>query len=217
MVNQSFLQASEKGFSNGVVPAAAFPGHALNAGVHAQEFPKILAGILDSPVAVDDKPSLRLPQADGLLKSLHRGLGLKRLAQIPAHDFAAEQVNENNEVKLLAADRQIGYVAHPCPVGRALREIPAQDVGGCRLIVPGIGGRHKTLPSLAFQPHFPHFIRDPALAAPHAKLPQVCIYRSAACRAAVAAVGLPNHPLQLLLENRRFGGLPFQMAVKAVH
>jgi hypothetical protein len=36
VANQSFFQASEKRFSHGVVPAVAFPGHALDASVLAK-------------------------------------------------------------------------------------------------------------------------------------------------------------------------------------
>ena len=64
----SFFQAAEKRLSHCVVPAVAFPGHALDACVFAQAFPEAFGGILDSSVAVDDKPLRWIPQINGFFE-----------------------------------------------------------------------------------------------------------------------------------------------------
>jgi len=119
IVNQSFFKAAEKRFGNGIIPAIAFPGHALNAIMLAQAFPKIFRGVLDSSVAVDNKPSARLSPINSLLKSFHGRFRAKRRTQVPADNFSAEQVDENSKIKPFVSDRQISYVAYPSTVRRA--------------------------------------------------------------------------------------------------
>ncbi len=100
-----------------VGPAVPFAAHTLNAALPFQFSSEIVAGELNSPVAVDQKAGGRLPSRKSLAKSPDGRMSFERIAQVPFNDNAREQVDENREIMPFPSDLEIGDICVPSGVG----------------------------------------------------------------------------------------------------
>lgn len=69
MPDELGLEGGGEGFCHGVVPAVPFTAHTLDTAMPFQFSSEIVAGELNSPVAVDQKAGRRPPSRKSLVKS----------------------------------------------------------------------------------------------------------------------------------------------------
>ena len=99
MVDQLRFDDAEKGFGHGIIPAVTFTAHALNETMLYQHLSKILAGILNAAIRVDDQPGTRTTITDAASKGRKHHFSAQRTTQRPADHHAGEQVNKDRQVK----------------------------------------------------------------------------------------------------------------------
>lgn len=132
MSDELGLEGVEEGFCHGVVPTIPFAAHTLDAAMSLQFSSEIVAGELNSPVAVDQKAGRRLPSGKRLVKSLYDRMSFERIAQVPPNDNAREQVDENREIMPFSPDFEIGNICDPSDVGGGYRKFSIEQVGSDR-------------------------------------------------------------------------------------
>jgi hypothetical protein len=68
MMNQLRFDDAEKGFGHGIIPAVTFSAHALDEMMLFQNLSKILAGILNAAIRVNDQPGTGTTIADAAVQ-----------------------------------------------------------------------------------------------------------------------------------------------------
>ena len=120
MLGPLVLERPEEPFHDGVVVAAAGAAHRALDAQSPQGLLIGVAGVLAAAIAVVQQfagrpvVATRSPAASAALTSRRR----QRVAERPADDLAAEQVEHDGQVDPARERRQIGDVGHPLAIGR---------------------------------------------------------------------------------------------------
>jgi hypothetical protein len=156
-INQLALEGLEETLGNSVVPAIAFPAHALHNIMVFQQINGLLASVLNAPVGMKDHSLAERPSPVCHPDSRESRLGgTQAITDRPADKLAVEKVDHAREVQetILAGDvRDIGHARHRRAVPI---EVPVQQVGCHTMIVGSIRRHLETLRELASQPHRLH-------------------------------------------------------------
>ena len=160
-INQLALEGLEETLGNSVVPAIAFPAHALHNIKVFQQINGLLASVLNAPVGMKDHSLAERPSPVCHPDSREsRPGGTQGVTDRPSDKLAIEEVDHAREVQepILAGDvRDIGHARHRRAVPL---EVPAQQVGCHTMIVGSIRRHLETLRELASQPHRFHVAGD---------------------------------------------------------
>lgn len=152
-INQLALEGLEETLGNSVVPAIAFPAHALHNIMVFQQINGLLASVLNAPVGMKDHSLAERPSPVCHPDSReNRPGGTQGVTDRPSDKLAIEEVDHAREVQepILAGDvRDIGHARHRRAVPL---EVPAQQVGCHTMIVESIRRHLETLRELASQP-----------------------------------------------------------------
>ena len=116
-----------------------------------------------APIRVNDGSGVRLTSPGGHLESIDDELGSDVIGDRPAHDAAAEDVEDRTAVDLAVPRRMFGHVRAPQLVGRLGDELPLDQV-----LVDGGSGPVAALPAVAdaLETGGAHQSGDPLLADP---------------------------------------------------
>lgn len=93
--------------------------HALDTAVSPQLRSEIAACELNSAIAMDHKTRSWLASDKAILKSSNSRMPFKRIAQIPFHNDAREQIDKKRRVVLFPDNLEIGNVGYPDRIGDA--------------------------------------------------------------------------------------------------
>ncbi len=91
----------------------------------------------------------------------------------PAHDTAAEGIQDDGQVEEAGPGWQVGDVGHPQPVGGLGRELPVDQIGGRPVAVPALRGARSLAPAHPGQVGPTHQSGDPFAADMGARGPQL--------------------------------------------
>lgn len=114
VIDQFRLEDFEEVFGYGVVPAVSFSAHALEDPVGLEQVPEFPAGILYSPVRMEDEFfGIDWPVADSHFESGDDGVaGFHVPAHGPADDFPVKQIQHDGQVEPALVGPHIGDVRH---------------------------------------------------------------------------------------------------------
>ncbi len=127
-VQACHLQRTPQAFGGRVVPAVALAAHRGAHAVGAKRRLELGAAVLTSAIRVEDQPGFRVtPEPCHPQRVDHELLFHPRLHR-PAHDLAAEQINDRRQVQPAFAGIDIGDVARPDTVLCARCELKPQEV-----------------------------------------------------------------------------------------
>ena len=122
------LQASEEGFSDGIVPAVRAPAHAGLKMVGLAEAPPCIAPILCSLIRMNQGLA-GSSRTNSLQYRFQDQLSMNRWLDGPTHDLAREQIHDDGQVKPALPSTDVGDVRHPRLIGLGYRELTLQQVG----------------------------------------------------------------------------------------
>ena len=116
LLDPLLLQASEEGFSDGIVPAVRPPTHARLKMVGLAEASPRVASILRSLIRVDQGLSWA-PSTNGLQDGFKDQLSMNRRLDGPAYDLAREEVHDDGQIEPSLPGTDVGDVRNPDLVG----------------------------------------------------------------------------------------------------
>ena len=153
------LQDTPEAFHRAVVDTSSHSGHALCHSLLVQLRTKLPAGILESPVTVEQRVCIRI-LLRRQIESLKYQLVVVALANGKGDDVSALQIEDCTEIGLLPVGTifHLCYIRTPFLVYFGCRKISVQNVFGCNLRRGSLVGR--TPPADDSQPAIHHLRPD---------------------------------------------------------
>lgn len=137
------FQHSPEAFYRAIINAVCHSGHALLHMVLLKPRIELLACILESPVAVEQRMCVRL-KLNGLIKGVHHQWIVVMVTDLESHDSAVIQVEDSAQIDLAdfytSVVLKLGYIRQPLLVRRLSVEFSVQVVSGDVVWVAGILG-----------------------------------------------------------------------------
>jgi hypothetical protein len=130
MADELGLEGVEERFCHGVIPAIPLAAHTLDTAISIQFRSEIAAGELNSTITMDHEPRSWPSAHNGFMKSTNRRMPFKRITQIPPHNNAREEVDEDCKIVPFLANFEIGDVGYPYCIRSANGEFTVQKIGG---------------------------------------------------------------------------------------
>ena len=113
--------------------------------------------VLDAPIGMVDETWQRVaPRPDRHFEGVERELRLQARAHLPAHDAAAEGVDDEGRIDEAPDGPHVGQVRQPEAVGGGRREHALDEIGRALLDRCGLGRSHPLGAGHALEPHPAH-------------------------------------------------------------
>jgi hypothetical protein len=136
------FQRAEKCFHRRIIITVSYPAHAQIRPDNTQGFAYGFATVLAASIGVKVQALIRLAQDQGIPERRNNQFCLQALTQFPAHHSAAEQVQNDGQVKPSLQCSDIGDITDPDLIGNTGFE-PLDQVGRNRPEQPRIRPRRK--------------------------------------------------------------------------
>src|SRR5262252_617317 len=148
---------------DGIVEAVPLGAHRTDGACLRQPVRVANGQVLHAPVGmVDEALELLLASVPEChLQRVQGQLRVQRAGDPPAHDVAAEDVDNEGHVDEPGACPNVGQVSHPEPVGSRRRELAVDQIGRPLGQLVGDRGPLRLAPDHAFQAHLAHQARHP--------------------------------------------------------
>jgi hypothetical protein len=156
-INQFRFQGFEKTLSHSIIPTIAFATHTLFNIKTIQHIDRLFAGILNTPVGMENHVPAKRPAPIGHSDGRYHGVGCRHsIAHRPSNDFSVKKIQHAGQIKKSIQTRYVGNVRNAGFNRFFSVKIPIQQVGSKTVVVRRICGHFVSLRKFATQTHLLH-------------------------------------------------------------
>lgn len=119
----------EKAFHGSVIPAIAYPAHALKNRIFLQQGLEFITCVLYTTIWMKQKTPIWFTVCQRHFKSgYYRLIGLHSITQRPSDDFPVGKVHHRSEIQPSLPGSNIGHVTYPFPTDFPGAELPVKVI-----------------------------------------------------------------------------------------